>query len=314
MIVIVTPPATEPLTVSDVIAHLRLDASNQESPPSVVTAALASPAAPGNVTVGAHRYLATFVTADGETQAGTASAVVTVADGAVNGQVSLTAIPVGGSLVTSRKLYRTLASGAAYHLLATIPNNTVTTYTDNVADASLGVEVPSVNTTLDPLLSRFIITARQGAEQQLKHSLITQTLDLYLHEFPHKHDMRIFLPPIQSVVSITYTDIDGVAQTLATDQYLVDDVSRPARIEPAYGLAWPSCREQMNAVKVRFVAGYGTAAQVPSCVKDWMLFQINTMWNTRQQFTISTGSAALTQIPNQYIDSLLDPERVTGRV
>ncbi len=65
----VTAPATEPLTVAEVKAHLRLDSANGEPAPTVVAAALAGAGA-GNVDNGAHRYLATFVTADGETDAG----------------------------------------------------------------------------------------------------------------------------------------------------------------------------------------------------------------------------------------------------
>lgn len=311
-IVVYAAPATEPLTVAEVVAHLRLDESGSEPPPSVVTAALASPAAAGNVDNGAHRYAVTFVTADGETQAGTASAAVTVADKAVNGQVALTGIAIGGAAVTSRKIYRTIAGGATYYLLVTIANNTATTYTDNIADASLGVEAPTTNTTLDPLLLGFIKTARLMAEQELHRYLVTQTLDKYLDWFP-VNAMPISLPPLQTVSAITYFDADGVEQTLAVADYAVNSAAVPARIAPAYGLSWPSTREQMQAVKIRFVAGYGAAAAVPQCIKDWMLFQINTMWETRTRFTISTGRAALTQIPNQYIDSLLDPERVGGR-
>jgi uncharacterized phiE125 gp8 family phage protein len=309
-LVVSTAPTVEPLTVADVVDHLHLDESNYELPPSSVTAALASPVAPGNVDNGAHRYLATFVTADGETQSGTASAVLTVADKTVNGQVALTAIPLGGAQVTARKLYRTLAGGSTYYLLATIANNTATTYTDNIADASLGAEAPSTNTTLDPLLGRFIRTARQMAETATRRALITQTLDLYLDSFPF-WEVTLPRPTLQSVTSITYVDDNGVTQTLDTSLYLVDTTTEPARITPAFGEVWPTTRWQTNAVRIRYAAGYGaTAASVPECVTDWMLFQINTMWNTRQKFTISTGRAALTQIPNDYIDGLLAGETV----
>src|SRR3990167_1117639 len=113
---IATAAAVEPLSVAEARSHLRLDGSAGEPAPPAPTAALASPAAAGNVDNGAHRYLVTFVTADGETDAGAVSAAVTVADKTVNGQVSLTAIPVGGTAVTSRKVYRTVAAGATYLL------------------------------------------------------------------------------------------------------------------------------------------------------------------------------------------------------
>src|ERR1700704_2028885 len=102
---LVTAPATEPLTVSEVKTHLRMPDSDGEPAPTGITAALAAAGA-GNVDNGAHRYLATFVTADGETDAGVISAAVTVVDKTTNGKVALSAIPIGGSAVTSRKLYR----------------------------------------------------------------------------------------------------------------------------------------------------------------------------------------------------------------
>jgi len=314
MIVVVTPPATEPLTLAEVQAHCRIDDTNQEPAPSAPTAALVSPAAAGNVDNGAHRYLVTYVTADGETQAGVASAAVTVADKTVNGKVLVSGIPLGGALVTSRKVYRTAAGGSTYLLLATIADNTTTTYTDNIADASLGAGAPTTNTTGDPLLNMLIIAARQHAEQELKRYLVTQTLDAYFHEFPDAdddEDLRFNLPPLQSVTNITYTDIDGVEQTLAASQYLVDSVSRPARIEPAYGVVWPSCREQMNAVKIRFVAGYGSASDVPACIKNWMLVRIKTLWDQRDQLVKQLG---LPTFEPAFVDGLLDPERVAGRV
>ena len=43
--------------------------------------------------------------------------------------------------VIARKIYRTKAGGSTYWLLATIADNTTTTYTDTAADASLTDEI-----------------------------------------------------------------------------------------------------------------------------------------------------------------------------
>jgi len=298
---VVTPPATEPVTLAEVVAHCRIDETNQEPAPSAATAALASPAVAGNVDNGTHRYLATFVTADGETQAGVVSSAVTVADKAVNGKVTLTGIPIGGASVTARKLYRTAAGGSTYMLLATITDNTTTTYTDNIADASLGAGAPTTNTTGDPLLNILIQAARQHAETKLRRYIVTQTLDLHLDRFPC---WTIKLPPLQSVTSITYVDSNGTTQTLAADQYLVDTTTEPARITPAFGLVWPVTQYRNNAVTVRFVAGYAT---VPACVKNWMLIRIKTLWDGRDQLVKQLGMPVFEPM---LIDSLLDPEAV----
>lgn len=319
--VVYAAPATEPLTIAEVMAHLRMDAGNQEPAPGAPSAALISPAAAGNVDNGLHRYVVTFVTADGETEAGTVSAGVTVADRTVNGKVALTNIPLGGAAVTARKLYRTAAAGSTYLALATIADNTTTTYTDNVSDASLGAGAPAVNTTDDPGLNVLISLARQQAETLMHRYLVTQTLDAYFDAFPgepyhslgalHPDKMsdEIRLPPLQSVAEITYIDTNGATQVLASDQYLVDAISQPARIVPAYGCSWPATRAQANAVKVRFVAGYGAASAVPKCVKQWMLMRIGTLWKQRNEVVVGT---IVQRIPEDLMDGLLDPERVWG--
>lgn len=306
-----TAAATEPLTVAEVKAYARIDGANAEPAPGAPTAALISPAVAGNVDNGVHRYLATFVTADGETEAGTVSSVVTVVDKTVNGKVSLTAIPTGGTLVTSRKIYRTAAGGSTYMLLATLADNTTTIYTDNTADSGLGAGAPSTNTTTDPLLNLLIASARAAAEIEVRRFLVTQTIDAKLDGFPGDEE-EIRLPPLQSVSAITYVDGNGTTQTLASSLYNVDSSSKPARITPSYGNTWPVTREQVNAVTIRFVAGYGAAAAVPQCIKQWMLLQLETAWNNRDR--LAAGGNGLVPMPSTYVDSILDPERVHGRL
>lgn len=95
----------------------------------------------GNVDNGAHFYKVTFVSPRGESDGSPASDGVTVADKTTNGKVAVTAIPVGPTGTTARKLYRTVAGDAddgEYLLVATISDNSTTTYEDNVADGSLG--------------------------------------------------------------------------------------------------------------------------------------------------------------------------------
>lgn len=304
--------AAEPVTAAEVCAHARIDASNVEPAPGVITAALPGTPVAGNVDNGAHRYRATFVTSTGETDGGTISAAVTVADKTVNGKVALTAIPIGGALVTSRKLYRTAAGGTAYLLLATIADNTTTTYTDNIADSSLGAGVPTANTTSDPLLNVLIASARASAEQQLNRYLVAQTLDAYFDSFPRKSPYEFSLPPLSTVTSITYVDEDGATQTLAASGYVVDAKSKPARISLAYNEDWPDTRVQNNAVTIRFVAGYGAAATVPQSIKQWMLLRIATAWENR--FALVIGTSGMVELPPAFVDGLLDPERVYGQM
>lgn len=267
-------PAVEPITLAEARAHLRLDSTNAEPAPGAPTVALASPAAPGNVDNGAHRYRVTFVTADGETDGGTVSSAVTVADKTVNGQVRLTAIPLGGSAVTARKLYRTQAAGSTYLLLATLADNTTTAYTDNIADSSLGAGCPATNTTADPRLSALVTAARQQVEHHTRRALITQTYKYYLSRF--ETEIEIPRAPLQSVSSIAYVDTGGATQTVNASVYTVDTDSQPGRVYLTPDQTWPSdVDDREKAITITFIAGYGAAgSSVPAAVLEALKLQL----------------------------------------
>lgn len=303
--------ATEPLTVAEAMIGARIDSSNIEPAPGVITAALPGTPVAGALSAGVYRYVGVFRNADGHTQAGTISASVTVAVPGTNGKISLTALPVGGSLMTYLDIYRTVADGTTYLFVVALANGTAT-YTDNIADSALGAAAPSTNTTSDPLLNVLIASARATAEQYLHRLLVAQTLDAYFDEFPNKAPYEFVLPPLATVTSITYVDTDGATQTLDASVYSVDAKSKPARISRAYDQSWPDTRVQNNAVTIRFVAGYGAAAAVPQCIKQWMMVRIATAWENRHALVI--GTSGMVELPPAFVDGLLDSERVYGQM
>lgn len=150
-------------------------------------------------------------------------------------------------------------------------------------------------------ISRMIATARQEAENLTGRALITQTLELGLDRWPGC--IKLPRPPLVSVTSVKYVDTAGVQQTLDAGDYLVDNYQEPGRIIPAYGKSWPSVRRQPNAILVRYVAGYGSASDVPAAIKNWMLLKIGTMHKMRSDVVVGQVS----QIP--YVDALLDGYR-----
>lgn len=123
------------------------------TPTSVPSAA---EGAAGNVNVGTHSYVVTFLRSGVEFPPTGPSGVVTVTTSAK--QVNLTAIPTGPSDITARKIYRTVAGDTGDHkLVTTIADNTTTIYADNTADASLGAAVAvsrSAETWTFPIFSK----------------------------------------------------------------------------------------------------------------------------------------------------------------
>lgn len=97
--------------------------------PSAPTAAINATA--GNLS-GTYEYAVTFVTADGETLMSPVSNAISPSAQ----QANLTAIPIGGPGVTARNIYRDRNGAGNWRLVGTLSNNTATTFTDNVSNAT----------------------------------------------------------------------------------------------------------------------------------------------------------------------------------
>lgn len=95
----------------------------------------------------------------GETNIGT-----TVSGSAASNTSScvLTNIPINGNIqVIGRNIYRTAVNGSTFGLVIAINNNVVTSYTDTLADVSLGV-APKVLSTSDQTLNMPGIVSMNG--------------------------------------------------------------------------------------------------------------------------------------------------------
>lgn len=161
----------------------------------------------------------------------------------------------------------------------------------------------------DALVSSLIKAARQhidGKDGWLNRALITQTWELVMDKFP-SNEIRIPLPPLQSVTSIKYDDVDGVEQTIDSSDYIVDSDSEPGWIVPVSDTPWPSTMDTIKAVRIRFVAGYGDeGADVPEPIRAGMLLMIGTWYENRQSVIVGTGA---TELP-MAVDALLATYRV----
>jgi hypothetical protein len=130
-------------SVPDSLLGAAIPTSNTAAVPAPGAAAVAT-AAGTTLGVGVYRYQITFTNAGGETNGGVEFTITTTTN---NTNVSMTSIPLGPSGTTNRRIYRTAVGGAAgtEKLLTTIADNTTTTFTDNIADGSLGAAIPTTN-------------------------------------------------------------------------------------------------------------------------------------------------------------------------
>ena len=164
----------------------------------------------------------------------------------------------------------------------------------------------------DALISELIPASRRFAENYCQRALITQTWDLMRDGFPAANgSIELPFAPLQSVTSITYTDTAGDPIVLAASLYQVDTISEPGRIAPAFGESWPSTRDELNAVIVRFIAGYGDSpGDVPAGIRQGQLMFVGHMFERRES-TITGTIISKVPMATEY---LLDPYRILKAV
>lgn len=165
------------------------------------------------------------------------------------------------------------------------------------------------DSTEDALLAIYIQAARQHAEGLLFSALITQTWEQTLDAFP-ADEIKLIKPPVLGITSVAYTDANGDPATMAEGSYVLDAATGPGWLFPASGTSWPSTAPVINAVRIRFTAGFGpAAADVPAPIRQWLLLTIAYLHAQRESHDVA---GKVTAIPNRFVDSLLDPYRQYG--
>lgn len=149
----------------------------------------------------------------------------------------------------------------------------------------------------DEELFRLIKTARGMMERYLNRALITQEWDVYFDCW--HYEMKLPYPPLQTVDSVKYRDLDGAEQTLSSSFYHVTN-NEPATIVRAYDVSWPELQYgRPQAVKISITVGYGDdAADIPEEIRHGMKLIITDLYENRG--TVVLGS--VNKIPAYLID------------
>jgi uncharacterized phiE125 gp8 family phage protein len=148
----------------------------------------------------------------------------------------------------------------------------------------------------DSMLQLWVDAATDIVEKGTGRALITQTWELRLDHFPFSGPIWIPTLPLQSVTSVKYIDPDGVEQTMSSSNYEVDFTDDYGKIVLAYGESWPSIRDKINAVTVRFVAGYGdAAAKVHPGIRKLIGFLLTHWYENREPVVVGTIATEVPQ-------------------
>jgi uncharacterized phiE125 gp8 family phage protein len=160
----------------------------------------------------------------------------------------------------------------------------------------------------DTLIESLITAAREYCEGFQGRAYCPQIWEFWLDEFPRVGQIKLPRPPLISVDSIMYYDVDDIEHEFNKSEYFVDTKNEPGWVVLNYGSTWPiETLRPANGVCVTFTAGYesddyGTA--VPQKVKQAILLLIGHWYENRE-----ASGPNLQDIPKG-VDSLLWMDRV----
>jgi uncharacterized phiE125 gp8 family phage protein len=154
------------------------------------------------------------------------------------------------------------------------------------------------NQTLEDVsLMEIAAAARESAEIYTGLTVAYRRKTLSLSEFPEK-EINLNTWPINGIVSVSYIDENGATQTLASNKYILDAVSKPGKVfatEP-----WPKTkRDTPNTVTITFDAGFTDGLSpnpypVPKTIKRAILLLIGHYYANREEVTYA-NTQELTQ-------------------
>lgn len=163
----------------------------------------------------------------------------------------------------------------------------------------------------DPIEDEYIQTltssSRLAAERFTGRAFVTQTWSL-VYDGIENIPKVITLPkaPLLEIVSVTFFSVlnDQAVQTMTAGDYYVDGASdyyMQGRITPKNGKDWPENLREINALVIKYKAGYGTVERVPEAIVNAVLMLTAFRYEHRE--------AEEEQIPQQ-IQMLLKPYSV----
>lgn len=148
----------------------------------------------------------------------------------------------------------------------------------------------------DGMFEGWCLAADARCEDVTGRQLLTATWAQTRDRWPTCGVITLPRPNLQAVVAITYRDPQGDLQTVDPDDYVVEAFAGPhggyGRVSLAHGRSWPSVREEAGAIRVEFVAGYGTSDHVPASIVQGLLLTIGTWWLQREDITSPQVRAA----------------------
>ena len=168
------------------------------------------------------------------------------------------------------------------------------TYTVTIPPVNPAVSLADVKANLrvfstaeDDLIQIYIDAATEYAEKITRRWFITRTAETFRDSFDTSEGyysdtgFEIRRSKLQSVTSIVYS-LNNVETTLDAADYYVTSENDYSEVKPIENGTWPEADQILQAIKITFTAGFGTAtANVPKEIQFALMQIVAAMYNNR---------------------------------
>jgi uncharacterized phiE125 gp8 family phage protein len=140
--------------------------------------------------------------------------------------------------------------------------------------------IPVTEGSDDGVLTALIARAREELEDHLGRCFVESEWQLTLDadDLTDLREIRLPRPPLISIDSVTFYDIDGTSTTIDSSTYYWTQTGEIGRLRLKHDEDWPSNPREVSALVIAFTSGYGdTASDIPGAIKTGVL-ELCTFW------------------------------------
>ena len=153
----------------------------------------------------------------------------------------------------------------------------------------------------DALLLDYLRSACRVAEEMTGLAPSAARYEASFDVFPRGREILLPRPPFTALVEFVYVPAEGVDAGTEVDVpvalFYVDETAEPARLVLADGESWPTARLRSSGVRVRFDAGYVTAADMPGALRQGILMLIAHWYQTREAILVGEAGMRAQEVP-----------------
>jgi uncharacterized phiE125 gp8 family phage protein len=166
----------------------------------------------------------------------------------------------------------------------------------------------------DGMIGRLIAAATgklDGRDGLLGRALHPQTWELVQPEFPCR-ELELPLPPTMEVLSVSYLDPNRNERQLTEGENfrVIPGGWEGHVVVPSQHRSWPATAPELDAVRIRFRAGYELVdgkSTVPEQIRQMIGLTVNTWFAHREQIITGTIVATIPDAVLPLVDAYRNP-------